>query len=277
MRKYALTGHPLGHSMSPLIHETLFEISGRNDSVYELKDISPENFEDSLDYFKSLCGFNITIPHKQNIIPMLDELSESAVRYNAVNCVKNDGGKLIGYNTDCDGFLRSVEDFPMNGEVLLLGCGGAGRMMGIEAALHGASLTIAIRPSSIKKAQILMAEIMSKCSTPVKITDINEIEGKYEVLLNATPVGMYPDTDSCPVSTDVIENCRYVFDAIYNPTETVLIRTARSYGKKAVGGAAMLVHQAVSAHTIWDGDTYTPEQISSIITATENAVAAMQK
>lgn len=277
MKKYALIGHPLGHSMSPLIHYKLFGLSGCDECVYELTDIAPEELEDRLGYLESLEGFNITIPHKTAVIPLLDGLADSALRYNAVNCVKNDGGRLIGFNTDCDGFLKSVEDFPLGGEVLLLGCGGAGRMMGIEAARHGASLTIAVRPSSVKKAQVLMAEILAGCgNTPVKIVDIGTIEGRYDVLLNSTPVGMYPNINECPVSDAVIGNCNAVFDAIYNPTETVLIRKARALGKKAVGGAAMLVYQAVKAHEIWDGDFYAPEQISDIISDTEKAVAAMQ-
>jgi shikimate dehydrogenase len=263
--------------MSPLIHYRLFNFSNCPDFMYELTDIAPDELEGKEDYLRGLEGFNITIPHKQNIIPMLDELAESAQRYNAVNCVKNCGGKLIGYNTDCDGFVKSVESFPMSGEVLLLGCGGAGRMMGIEAAMRGASLTIAIRPSSIKKAQVLMAEILGKCSAQVKIVDINEIEGKYDVLLNSTPVGMFPNVGDCPVSDEVIENCGHFFDAIYNPTDTVLIQKAKALGKPAVGGAAMLVYQAVRAHEIWNESSFTAEQIDSIIGAVESAVEAMQK
>lgn len=277
MKKYALIGHPLGHSMSPLIHYKLFGFSGCKECVYELADIAPEELGDRLDYLKDLEGFNITIPHKTSVIPLLDELAGSALRYNAVNCVKNDGGRLIGYNTDCDGFLKSVENFPLGGEVLLLGCGGAGRMMGIEAARHGASLTIAVRPSSVKKAQILMAEILAKCGSPVKIVDIGNIGGSYDILLNSTPVGMYPNVNSCPVSDSVIESCGYFFDAVYNPTDTVLIQKAKAMGKNAVGGAAMLVYQAVKAHEIWDGDVYAPEQIESIISDTETAVNSMQQ
>jgi len=276
MKKYALIGHPLGHSMSPLIHYKLFGLSGLEECIYNLTDIAPEDLNNCLEYLKSLDGFNITIPHKTSVIPLLDGLADSALRYNAVNCVKNDGGKLIGYNTDCDGFLQSVENFPLSGEVLLLGCGGAGRMMGIEAARHGASLTIAVRPSSIQKAQILMAEILNSSSSSVKIININEIEGSYDVLLNSTPVGMYPSTNDCPVSDSVIENCENIFDAIYNPTETVLIKKARLMGKNAVGGAAMLVGQAVKAHEIWNGDFYTQQQIDAVIADTENAVNAMQ-
>ena len=132
MNKYGLIGHPLGHSMSPLIHEKLFALSGITDYTYELIDIVPESLKNSIDMFKELKGFNITIPHKTAIIPMTDRLGESALRYNSVNCVSNDNGIFTGYNTDCDGFLRSAELLPLGGKVLLLGCGGVGRMIAMN-------------------------------------------------------------------------------------------------------------------------------------------------
>ena len=109
MDKYGLIGHPLGHSMSPLIHKKLFALSGIEDFSYELIDIAPENLANSEDMLRGLKGFNITIPHKTEIIPMTDRLGESAERYSSVNCISNDSGVMTGYNTDCDGFLRSAE------------------------------------------------------------------------------------------------------------------------------------------------------------------------
>ena len=145
MEQYTLIGHPLGHSMSPFIHERLFAMAGREAS-YTLTDIAPEHLEGKEPYLRSLQGFNITIPHKMAIIPIVDELDESAKRYNSVNCVANQNGKLIGYNTDCDGFTMSVKEYPMDGKVLLIGCGGVGRMIATEALRHGANLTIGIIP-----------------------------------------------------------------------------------------------------------------------------------
>ena len=116
MEQYTLIGHPLGHSMSPFIHERLFAMAGREAS-YTLTDIAPEHLEGKEPYLRSLQGFNITIPHKMAIIPIVDELDESAKRYNSVNCVANQNGKLIGYNTDCDGFTMSVKEYPMDGKV----------------------------------------------------------------------------------------------------------------------------------------------------------------
>ena len=278
MNKYALIGHPLGHSMSPLIHEKLFALSGISDSSYELIDIAPEDIAGSRGLLEGLRGLNVTIPHKQAVIPLVDELGESALRYNSVNCINNDGGRLIGYNTDCDGFLRSAEQLPIGGNVAILGCGGVGRMIAIEVARHGGNITLAVIPQDVKNAQLLMAEILAKCSdASVRIADISTLEGSYDLLINATPVGMYPKVDACAVSDTVIENSGSVFDVIYNPKETLLMKKARALGKTAVGGASMLVYQAVKAHEIWYGGSFKTEDIAGIITDVENAVDSMNK
>lgn len=280
MNKYGLIGHPLGHSMSPLIHEKLFALSGITDYSYELIDIAPENLTKKESLLRELKGFNITIPHKTAIIPMTDKLGESALRYNSVNCISNDNGIMTGYNTDCFGFVLSAEseNLPLDKKVLLLGCGGVGRMIAIESALHGAELTIAVIPQDIKMAELAMAEILDKCdNASVKICLVSEIEGSFDLLVNATPVGMYPKCDACAVSDKIIENCGSVFDVIYNPVETLLMKKARAMGKKAVGGAAMLVYQAVKAHEIWYGGTFESADIAEIIKAVEDEVNKMNK
>ena len=278
MNKFALIGHPLGHSMSPIIHEKLFALSGLADTSYELIDIAPEDIADSRGLLETLRGLNVTIPHKQAVISLVDELAESAQRYNSVNCINNDGGKLVGYNTDCDGFLRSAELLPIGGNVAILGCGGVGRMIAIEVARHGGNITLAVIPQDIKNAQLLMAEILAKCSgASVRIADISALDGSYDLLINATPVGMYPKVDACAVSDTIIENSGSVFDVIYNPKETLLMKKARALGKTAVGGASMLVYQAVKAHEIWYGGSFSTEDVSKIITAVENAVDSMNK
>ncbi|MBQ3886147.1 MAG: shikimate dehydrogenase [Ruminococcus sp.] len=277
MDKFALTGHPLGHSMSPLIHERLFALSGL-DAEYSLIDIEPKDITESRPLILQHKGMNVTIPHKQAVIHLMDELGDSALRYNSVNCIKNDNGKLIGYNTDCDGFLLSAEGLPIGGNVAILGCGGVGRMIAIETALHGGNITLAVIPQDVKTAQLLMAEILEKCNGAcVRITDISELDGKFDLLINATPVGMYPKTDACAVSDKVIENSGSVFDVIYNPIETLLMKKARAMGKTAVGGAAMLVYQAVKAHEIWYGGKFRSEDIDDIITEVGKAVEAMNK
>lgn len=276
MNKYTLIGHPLGHSMSPMIHEELFRLRGK-ECPYDLTDIAPENLSSKADFLRSLSGFNITIPHKVAIIDLIDEMAESAERYNSVNCVANRNGKLIGYNTDCDGFLLSVQSrkMPLDGNVLLIGCGGVGRMIAIETIRHGGKLTIAHIPEAIEMAENLKSEILQKYPSAVlKTTDISGISGSFDMLINASPVGMYPKSDSCPVSDEIISECGCVFDVVYNPVETLLVKKFREQGKTALGGTAMLVYQAVKAHEIWNGDFYTDDEVSSVIKSVEEKICS---
>ena len=272
MEQYTLIGHPLGHSMSPFIHERLFAMAGRK-AEYTLTDIAPEHLLEKEPFLRSLQGFNITIPHKMAVIPMVDRLDESARRYDSVNCVANVDGKLVGYNTDCDGFTMSVKDYPMDGKVLLIGCGGVGRMIATEALRSGADLTIGIIPQDRKLVETFIQEAKQQMpDARVQYAVTAEIHEKFDVIINASPVGMFPKADACPVSDELIDQADYFFDVIYNPTKTLFLRKALAQGKTAKGGAAMLVLQAVRAHEIWNGDSYTDKQIESIICDMEELI-----
>ena len=272
MEQYTLIGHPLGHSMSPFIHERLFAMAGRK-AEYTLTDIAPEHLLEKEPFLRSLQGFNITIPHKMAVIPMVDRLDESARRYDSVNCVANVDGKLVGYNTDCDGFTMSVKDYPMDGKVLLIGCGGVRRMIATEALRSGADLTIGIIPQDRKLVETFIQEAKQQMpDARVQYAVTAEIHEKFDVIINASPVGMFPKADACPVSDELIDQADYFFDVIYNPTKTLFLRKALAQGKTAKGGAAMLVLQAVRAHEIWNGDSYTQEQIDTIIREMEQTI-----
>lgn len=274
MESYTLIGHPLGHSMSPFIHERLFAMAGRKAS-YTLTDIAPEKLLAEEPFLRSLQGFNITIPHKMAVIPMVDQMDDSAKRYDSVNCVANKHGKLIGYNTDCDGFTMSVKDYPMDGKVLLIGCGGVGRMIATEALRSGADLTIGIIPQDKELVETFLTEIRKKIpQAKVRYCITAELHEKFDVIINASPVGMFPKADACPVPDELIEQAEFFFDVIYNPTKTLFLRKAQALGKTVTGGAAMLVLQAVRAHEIWNGDSYTQEQIDSIIREMEKTIDA---
>ena len=268
-RKYALLGETLGHTMSPPIHKALFDLRGR-EFEYEIVEVTPDELAAKATYLNSLAGYNITIPHKMGIIEHIDRLDETAKRYNSVNCVDSKDGILTGYNTDCVGFLESIRAMKvrLDGKVLLVGCGGVGRMMAIEAALAGADLNIAVLDSDIPLAEKAAAEIRDmKPDAAISIISIGKIgaTAHFDLLLNATPVGMYPKVNGCPVPDSVIECSDAVFDVIYNPGETQLLKKAKALGKKCSGGMAMLVWQAVRAHEIWDGDSYTDDEVRSII------------
>lgn len=274
MNQFALIGYPLGHSLSPQIHSRLFELAGIK-AEYELTEISPEELKSKYDYLSSLSGFNITIPHKIAIIDFCDKLSEGAERYGSVNCVKVENGSKIGYNTDVLGFVKSVEKLgaSLNSKVCLLGCGGVGRMMAIEAAFQGAELTIAVRKEDIPVAEGVKAEIERLLpEKKVKVIGLWEMAGSYDLVVNATPVGMYPKTEFSPLEKGRLKDVKYLFDAIYNPVETTLVKYAKEMGAKASNGMDMLVLQAVAAHEIWDGSEYRQEDIKKLIEDMEKLV-----
>lgn len=268
MSKYALLGYPLGHTMSPPIHKRLFELDGKPDAEYEVCEIPPDQLDRKAEYLNSLDGYNITIPYKVDIISRLDGLDESAKRYNSVNCVVNRNGKNIGFNTDCTGFLRSLEagGAKLGGRVLQIGCGGVGRMMATEAALHGADLTIVVLPEFTSGAREVAEEAAKlNPSAKINVTTHDKISGEFDLLMNASPVGMFPKTDDCPVNEDVVKSCKCVFEVIYNPNVTKLMSIAERNGIPAIGGMAMLVWQAAVAHEIWNGASYRDGDVEKII------------
>lgn len=268
IKKFAVIGHPIGHTMSPFIHNKLFALSGIEVEYLSL-DIAPETLaEDLNDSMKHLCGFNVTIPHKEAIIPLLDSTDDSANKYNAVNCVKRENGKLYGCSTDAYGFTQALKanGVALEGNVLILGAGGAAKTLAREATDNGCTVTVAVRDQGSEKSRALQkwfADNGSKTS----ITTFDKIEGEFELCVNATPVGMYPNTDVSVVGVDVLSRCSAVFDAVYNPRETELIKLAKGLGLKTVGGMAMLVWQAVKAHEFWYGGTFDVAEVEKIIDA----------
>ena len=238
-------------------------------------DIAPEKLKENFAYLKSLDGFNIKIPHKIPIIELCDGLSEGAHRYGSVNCVKNEHGTSIGYNTDKFGFARSIEHMgaTLTSRVCLLGCGGVGRMMAIEAACLDAELTIAVREEDIPVAKGIRDDINELFpGEHVNIIRLAEMQGGYDLVINATPVGMYPNTQFSPLKKEQLEGVKYLFDAVYNPAETLLARYAKELGIKTSTGMSMLVLQAVAAHEIWNHSKYEQADIQQLIADMEALV-----
>lgn len=274
--QFAVIGHPIAHTMSPFIHTRLFSLSGRQ-ADYGVLEISPSELENQMRKLRTLGGFNITIPHKQSIIPFLDKLSDKSAFFGSVNTVKNDGGQLTGFTTDGEGFCRalSAAGASLNGRTIVVGAGGAGRVLAFESALKGGHVTVAVRPRSYPTAERLCTDIRLKVKNAlVDCCLLDEISGRVDLLANATPVGMYPNTAQCPVSPEVIKKAACVFDAVYNPNETALVKAAHKNGVKAIGGMSMLVWQAAAAHEVWYGATFHPDDISTLCT---DAVNEMKK
>ncbi len=263
---YCLIGHPLGHSLSPFIHKRLFTLSGL-DAAYALRDIAPEELSVSFPaLLHTIHGCNVTIPHKQHVLPFLDRLEGKAALYQTVNTVAVTDTGVVGYNTDADGFLCALReaDIPLHGHVVLLGAGGAGTVLAYEAALHGCDVTV-YDPFAKEAAQALCTRLQqlapqSRCEAVTTLpTD------GCDLLINSSPVGMYPHTDRCPVPDEVIARAKAVFDVIYNPRRTLLLQKAEANGAKTASGMAMLVWQAAIAHHHWYGAHFENADIAAII------------
>lgn len=279
MRKYALIGYPLGHSLSPQIHTRLMELYGE-DGTYEKIEISPEELKAGCPKLAELAGFNITIPHKVGIIPYCDRLDPTAAGFGSVNCVKN-GEEKVGYNTDVIGFTRSIEMLggTLSSKVLLIGCGGVGRMMLTEAVMNGADATVAVIPIDKENTEKLISELKErKPDAKIRLVIISgerlsmsDLGGNadFDLLINATPIGMFPKIDASPCDDDVAASAEYVFDAVYNPRVTRLVKTARDAGKNGMNGMAMLVLQAAAAHEIWNGAKFDDNDLRTIISDME--------
>lgn len=269
-KRYAVIGHPIGHTMSPFIHKRLFELRGI-DADYGVYDIPTEDLIGKIQELKTLDGFNITIPHKQAIIPFLKRMDQKASLFQSVNTVKN-GDSLEGYTTDPDGFLSALcqAGFPLKGRVVILGAGGVARTMAYEATMAGCFVVLAVRPKSLSHAAALSGAIRNDVHNgDTETCRLDCLSGHIDLLINATPVGMYPNPDEMPVSREVLEDTDYVFDAVYNPMDTKLVKTARECGCKALGGLSMLVWQAAAAHQIWDGSQYTCDEIAALCEETK--------
>lgn len=272
--QFALIGHPLGHTMSPPIHDMLFKLNNI-DAEYKAYDIEKKDVPEFYETLKKIDGFNITIPHKELIIPLLNELDEKAEMYGAVNTVKC--GEYKGYNTDWIGFRLALKsyDIPLSGKVLVCGCGGVSRTMATEAILENCDITFAVREQSFEKAEKLKSDLLKiNPEGKIKISKTEEVDESFDLLLNGTPLGMYPKFDAMPVTEEQIKKCRYVFDSIYNPRKTKLIQTAEKNGLVCSGGMTMLVSQAAAAQEIWMGVSFKTEDL---IDVTEKSYEVMEE
>ncbi len=257
MKKCFLIGHPLGHSISPAMHNAGYKHL-ELDFKYSLKDIPPSKLKALSKNLKveNVAGFNVTIPHKEAIMPYLDEITELAERIGAVNTVKNENGKLIGYNTDGSGFIDSIREDgqcePNGKNVVLLGAGGAGRAIGLSLCDTGVDSLIIHDPIASKLDDLVtyltdMFDIKIK-----KSEDLQEEIDNADLLVNASPVGMHPKVKSCPLPKGIKLNANLVvYDIVYNPEETELLKRAKAANAKAVSGLGMLVRQGALGFSVF--------------------------
>jgi shikimate dehydrogenase len=225
------------------------------DFAYLAFRVKKEELEAALAGLRALgfAGCNVTIPHKIDAIKHLDLLDETARASGTVNVIANADGKLVGYNTDGAGALASLEANGVkldNRTILIIGYGGAARALGFELALRRHPKQILILGRDAGKASALSRELGRTVSSA---TSSPEAAGEADIIINATPLGMHPNIDQTPLSASFLKEGSTVFDLVYNPTETRLLREARKRGCFVIGGLEMLVQQAGRAFTIWTG------------------------
>lgn len=232
MQKYALIGKTLKHSYSKIIHSFLGDYS------YELVELEENELKEFVKN-KGYNGFNVTIPYKKKIIEYLDHLDESALKMGSVNTVAKINGKLVGYNTDFYGmqYMLSLAGISLKDKkVIILGTGGT------------SCTAMAVAKSQNAKEVIVLSR-----SGEINYSNY-QTQGDAQVIINTTPVGMYPNVDDCPIDLGVFKNLSGVVDVIYNPNQTKLIYNAKKMGIKCCNGLSMLVAQGVYASQIWTGE-----------------------
>ena len=275
IQRAAVIGHPIGHTMSPFIQKRLFALSNIP-MEYQVLDVP--DLEASMDKLRALDCFNITIPHKRTVIPFLSGISERAKLCGSVNTVTVRDGKLYGDTSDGPGaaVALSIHGESVKGKkILLLGNGGAARAISFVIAEHpDFHLTIVHRDGSCNKAAALAQSLADYARargdrafliTTQTYQELEANESPYDLLINATSVGMYPNVGESPVSKQVVNRCSAVFDAVYNPKETELLRLAKECGVKTIGGMGMLVCQAAYSHHIWFGTEFQNEDLLRLI------------
>ena len=282
-----LIGNPVEHTVSPVLHNSLFMAMNIN-GIYVPVKAADGSLKVVVNGLKAagFAGFNITIPYKEAILEYTDEFSEEVKLLGVANTVKIADGKLYAYNTDADGFARAFEeqtgsDFQRK-SVCILGAGGTAKALAVKIALKAAE-----RVSIINRTEVKAAELASYVNHVIADKDCTgkestgkvafaEVLGSIEalralnecdIIVNTTSVGMYPDIDSSPIEQGFLFHSKQIiYDVIYNPTQTKLLAAAKANGCKTVNGAGMLFYQGLKAFEIFL-DTVVPDWISSCLMA----------
>lgn len=257
-RVLCIIGYPIEHTMSPIMHNAALRELKLN-CIYLAFNIHPDNLNLAVGGFKALniMGINVTIPFKQKILKYLDEIEPIAQKIGAVNTIKNDEGYLIGKNTDAEGAMKALLDvgYSISGKkILLLGAGGAARALAYILAEEANKIVIANRTE--KRAIKLAKELKTIFSTNIEGKNnsrsvLKNESKKADILINTTSIGMHPNHQLSPIPAEFLHEGLFVFDVIYNPLKTRLIKDASAKGCQTLGGLDMLVNQGALAFEWW--------------------------
>jgi shikimate dehydrogenase len=261
-RVCALIGDPVEHSMSPVMHNAAFRELGL-DFTYVAFRVQKENVTGAIGGMRAfnLRGLNVTIPHKVAVIPLLDELDPLADKIGAVNTIVNNDGVLKGYNTDAGGFLHALLEQgiePERKNVVIIGAGGVARAAAFVLADRNANITILNRIEELNWAVELAGHITQTFGKKVDALELNpenlkNVLTKADILVNATSVGMSPKISETPVNAGLLRPGLVVYDIVYNPIETRLLKEAAAAGCKTISGLDMFVGQGALAFELWTG------------------------
>lgn len=269
-----LLGTPLGHSISPPMHNRVFEKLGMN-YCYLPVEVSEKNLEKVFSGLSlmNVAGFNVTIPHKISIIEYLDELDPLAATIGAVNTITVENGKTKGYNTDGEGFIRSFEEEVNSSvkgkKIYIVGCGGASRAIAMTLAFYGAD-TLYLQNRTTSKAEELAYKINSNIRSCAKVIgdsleEQKETIASSDVLINATNLGMHPHETAIPIDESLISPHLIVADIVYVPLMTKLLKTAKERGCSIVPGLKMLIYQGAAAFKLFTGKDPLVEEMSNVV------------
>ncbi|MGQ9689368.1 MAG: shikimate dehydrogenase [Desulfobaccales bacterium] len=244
---YGLLGRPVAHSLSPAMHNAAFRELGIN-AVYVAFPVRDLVLAVGGLRGLEIGGASVTIPFKEEIIPLLDEIDPQAVKIGAVNTVVNRDGRLVGYNTDWLGALRALEGQTAiaGRKCLILGAGGAARAIAFALVEKGGR--VAVSDLEAEKALTLARQMGLEAAAPDYVA-----EYPADILINATPVGMEPQTENLPIDPETLSRFQVVMDIVYKPLETRLLREARGRGCQVIDGLQMLIHQGAAQFELWTG------------------------
>ncbi|MFD9627775.1 shikimate dehydrogenase [Peribacillus muralis] len=253
---YGVMGDPIAHSMSPDIHNDAFK-KENIEAVYHHFHVTKDGLSDAVKGMKALGieGFNVTIPHKTSIIPLLDEVDGLAQAIGAVNTVVNKNGRFIGYNTDGKGFFKSLCD-EISGDIkakktLVIGAGGAARAIYFTLVKEGVKQVDIANRTKERAAQLVSDCPYDKISKALSIIEAEQSLSQYDLIIQTTSSGMSPELEHSPVKVDQLKTGAIVSDIIYNPLQTKLLREAYEKGAKTQNGLGMFINQAALAFEIW--------------------------
>lgn len=255
-----LLGDPVAHSLSPRIHAAAFEALGI-DAIYLASRVPARALGAAVAGLRQpqVLGANVTIPHKQDVIPFLDELDSTADAIGAVNTIINREGQLVGHNTDAAGFMTPLAAKELNGRpVAILGSGGAARAAGFALLTHASPSVLTFAARSPDRAETIARDLPAGASgADVRVSPLAEAGAAVRdalLVVNATPVGMHPRVSASPwPDPDAFHAGQIVYDLVYNPRQTLLLKQAASRGARTIDGLEMLIGQAAIAFELWTG------------------------